>query len=196
MSTQANTAPAAVKAHDVVTIAGKDISVFDLPKVSQIAMLRRGLTHYRGSEQASKVTNWKDDQATVPTDEAIAAKKAEYLASADKALLDGTVGVRVSTGVSRDPLANECRKLAKAQVTKILQDDGVTLPKGEAKVKLTNGEFTFAELIDRRLAKYMDKPVPAGQMGAGKSIMQAAKDAIAAREREAKKATQGQSGDL
>lgn len=135
-----------------------------LPQASLVAMLRRGVSHYFGSEMASKVTAYFDpthDEADKRdnTPEARAAKKAEFQDAAYNALAAGTVGVS-TRGPSVDPIQTIINRLAKAEVKTILAthklkwpakaDDTVTLPDGSA--------VTGAQLVARRL----DATGPAG----------------------------------
>lgn len=135
-----------------------------LPQASLVAMLRRGVSHYFGSEMASKVTAYfdpehDDAENRKDTPEARAAKKAEFQAAAFDALVAGTVGVS-TRGPSVDPIQTIINRLAKAEVKTILAnhklkwpakaDDTVTLPDGSA--------VTGAQLVARRL----DSTGPAG----------------------------------
>lgn len=144
-------------ASSVITYGSVSIDVAKLPQASVMAMLRRGVSHFLGSEQASKVTSFFDpDQENPPADtaEARAAKKAEFQADALEKLLAGTVGNSVR-GPTVDPLTTHMRRIAKAEVTNILKANGVKFPaKAEDTIELPDGsKLTGTQLIDRRLAK-------------------------------------------
>lgn len=135
-----------------------------LPQSSLVAMLRRGVSHYFGSEQASKVTAWfnpdHDDADNRPdTPEAREAKKAEFQAAAYDNLVAGTVGVSVR-GPSVDPITTIINRLAKAEVKTILANFKLKWPaKADDTVELPDGsKVTGAQLIARRL----DATGPAG----------------------------------
>ena len=127
-----------------------------LPEASLVAALRSGVAHKFGNECASKVTAYFDpDQDTPPesTPEARSAYKAEVQKEMFAKFLAGTVGVS-TRGPAIDPIVVIERRLAKADVTLVLKDNGLAWPKkAEDKVKMADGkEFTGKELIDRRLA--------------------------------------------
>lgn len=141
----------------VITYGDFTLDFTTLPQTSLIAMLRRGVSHYFGSEQASKVTAYFDpekDEPVADTPEARATAKAEFQAKAHDALLAGTVGVSVR-GPTVDPITVITRRLAKAEVVNILKSNGVKPPaKADDKVETPDGsKFTMAELIDRRIAR-------------------------------------------
>ncbi len=147
-----------------ITYGTRELDFNTLPQASLVAMVRRGVSHYFGSEMASKVTAYfdpeHDDAANrQDTPENRAAKKAEFQAAAYDALVAGTVGVSVR-GPSVDPITTIINRLAKAEIKTILAsfklkypvkaDETVTLPDGSA--------VTGAQLIGRRL----DRDSPAG----------------------------------
>lgn len=128
------------------------------PAQSTLAMLKRGVTHYLGNEQAAKVTNWKakylEENKVEPADDEIAAKKAEFIAAAIAALEAGTVGM-ATRGPSVDPVEAHMERIAKAEINNILKQSGTKFTgKGEdRKIVAANGEsFTMDQLVERRLA--------------------------------------------
>lgn len=150
MSDLALTAPSAF------TYGDHTIDFAGLPTTTIEALLRRGVTHYLGNEQASKVVAWAKAQEVAPSDEAKAARKAELVAAAVAAMADGTIGTRPpSTAKPRvtDPVESIVRKLAKAAVVALLAKNGFAVPKGDATVKTGSGEFTMDELIARNVTK-------------------------------------------
>ena len=126
-----------------------------LPEASISALLRRGLAHFLGNEQASKVASHFDGET--PTDEAKAAYKAECVANAVKALHEGTVGSS-TRGPRGSTIETVLRALAKAEVITVLKANKLVFPTGEKKIKFGDGtELTGADLIDRRIAKHGER---------------------------------------
>ena len=134
-----------------------------LPAVSQHALALRGLTHVLGNEVASKVHGWSqkeeqansEDRATVKAWKeanaaAIEAKTAEFTAESVKSLLDGTLGFRTG-GPRLTPLETIKRAIAKKQIVAILTAAKIKVPTKDDTVKTPDGEFTMAQLVDRRL---------------------------------------------
>lgn len=137
-----------------------------LPEVSQRALAQRGLTHVLGNEVASRVHSWaqaegqanSEDKAAVTAWKAanadkVDAKTAEVRKDMLDALASGTLGERGSSGPRLSPVETIKRRIARGEITTILQAHKIKVPKGEDKVKMHDGEFTMNELIDRRLAK-------------------------------------------
>lgn len=80
---------------ETLTYGDTTVTVADLPDTSIAALLSRGLTHYLGNEQASKVTSWKKtEEGQTATEAEIEAKAESYRTAAMDALLNGTVGSR------------------------------------------------------------------------------------------------------
>lgn len=148
----------------VIKYGERELDFDKLPKASLVAMLRRGVSHYFGSEQASKVVAWfnpeHDEAESRPdTPENRATKKAEFQSAAYDALVAGTVGVSVR-GPSVDPISAIINRLAKAEVKTILGTFKLKWPaKADDTVELPDGsKVTGAQLIARRL----DPTGPAG----------------------------------
>ncbi len=148
----------------IIKYGDRTLDFNTLPQASLVAMLRRGVSHYFGSEQASKVTAYfdpdHDDAANRPdSKEARDAKKVEFQSNAYDALVAGTVGVSVR-GPSVDPITTIINRLAKAEVKTILGQFKLKYPvKADETVELPDGsKVTGAQLIARRL----DKDGPAG----------------------------------
>jgi len=141
----------------IVTYGNITLDFTALPGKSTEAMLRRGVTHFLGNEQAAKVTGWKQKLAedkVFPSDDEIAAKKAEYVAVALKALEEGTVGT-ATRGPAADPIEAEMERIAKREINGILKTNNAKFTgKGdERKVTFANGDsFTMDELVERRLS--------------------------------------------
>lgn len=148
----------------IIKYGERTLDFNSLPSASLVAMVRRGVSHYFGSEMASKVTAYfdpehDDAENRQDTPENRAAKKAEFQANAYDSLVAGTVGVSVR-GPTVDPITTIIHRLAKAEIKTTLgtfklkwpakADDTVTLPDGS--------KVTGAQLIARRL----DKNGPAG----------------------------------
>lgn len=143
----------------IIKYGDKTLDFNTLPQASLVAMLRRGVSHFFGSEQASKVTAYfdpehDDAENRKDTPEARAAKKAEFQSTAYDALVAGTVGVSVR-GPSVDPITTIMRRLAKNEIKTILAANKIKWPaKSEDVIETPDGKkFTGNELIDRRLAK-------------------------------------------
>lgn len=144
----------------VITYGDFTLDFTTLPQTSLVAMLRRGVSHYFGSEQASKVVAaFEADESGATkcgledTPENRAKVKAESQAKAHDAMLAGTVGVSMR-GPAVDPITTIANRLARAEVTNILKLNGVKPPKkAEDVVETPDGnKFTMAQLVERRLA--------------------------------------------
>ena len=154
-----------------------------LPPSSQFALARRGLAHYLGNEQASKVTSWKDARnadCNPPNDAEIATYKGDLITAALAALAEGKVGanVRGPRGMAAETVM---RELAQKEVMGILAQVGLSLPaKKDAVVTFPNGDtFTRVQLIERRIERHKER------------LMKAAETELRARERLASKAAEG-----
>lgn len=165
-----------------VTYGNITLDFTKLPAKSLEAMLKRGVTHYLGNEQAAKVSGWKsrfadDNNGAVPGDDEIAAKKAEYVSAAVAALEAGTVGM-ATRGPAADPVEAEMERIAKREINAILKTNGAKFSgKGdERKVTFANGQsFTMDQLVERRLANPSEGPRI--KTAAEKAIKQAAREA-------------------
>jgi hypothetical protein len=151
-----------------------------LPPVSVDALIRRGLSHFLGNEQASKVAAHFDGKSEAEsTDAAKAAFKAECQAKAVEALGKGTIGANVR-GPRGSQVETIARQLVEKELRDILKHHGLTMPSGDKVVEFASGEkLTKADLITRRMAKH------------GERINAEAAKELAKRERDAAKA-----GDL
>jgi hypothetical protein len=157
--------------NSIITAGGREIDLNSLPEKSVLALLRRGATHFFGSEIASRVKTKKDNHEGDPTDEQIAAWKSEFVAEFHAKLAEGTIGDR-AVGQSVDPLEAEMERIAKQEVKDTLRANGIKVPtKGEA-LRLGGNEVTLDELVERRLTAH------------GERIEKDAKKAIAAREKQ------------
>lgn len=133
------------------------VDTASLPQPSLDAMIRRGLTHYFGNEQAAKVSNRKaklasGDSPREASDDEVSQWVNELRAAALEALNAGTVGQHVTRGPAVSPEEAEARKIAKAEIVVILKANNLKVPTGEKTVKAPDGEFTMDQLIDRRLS--------------------------------------------
>lgn len=138
------------------------INVDALPHTSILALVRRGLSHYLGNEQASKLTAWKQrDENKSATDEQVAGHKASLVQAAIEALTAGTVGIRAPRQPSIDPVEREMERIALREVSAVLKANGLKMPKGEATVTFGTGEgqtmLTQDDLVERRLTKHGDR---------------------------------------
>lgn len=170
----------------VVKFGDHIVDMASLPSESVVAMFRRGLAHYLGNEQASKLTGWKDDFAKEhgrePTDAEYSDRKAQYQADAVKLLAEGKVGGGVR-GPRGSALETVMRKIAEGQIRAMLKQANLSFPAGDKKLKFANGtELTGAELIARRIASH------------GDAIKAAAEKQIRETERQATKAANDAGG--
>lgn len=151
----------------VITYGAHTLDFNTLPSASMRAMLSRGVTHYLGSEQASKVgpnSSWfeKFEKANTrkPTEDETNAQKAANLAAAIQALVEGKVGT--ARGPKLDPIEAEIERMAETEVWDILAAQklckGNKKPKDEDSFEFEDGQkFTFEELIERRKAKHGER---------------------------------------
>jgi hypothetical protein len=170
-----------------VSYAGRDFDIASLPQTSLVSLVRKGLAHFLGNEQASKVTAWKatmTEAGTPPDDAAIAAKKAEFVEAAVTAVLEGTVGVQSARGPRATPVDAVARRMAEAQMKVNLGklNPPLAMPKGDATITLkaadgTESTFTRVQLIERRLAHPTHGP--AIRKAAEKEVAALAKQAAA-----------------
>lgn len=134
----------------------------DVPFASLKAMVSRGVTHFLGSEQASKVsTRFNPEnipEGVTDTPEARAAYKAECVAKALEALHAGTVGVS-TRGPAKDPLESAMESIARKEITDTLKANDLKFVKVEGQdekvVQFANGQTrTMAQMIEKRLADH------------------------------------------
>lgn len=148
-----------------------EVNFDTLPAASQKALVGRGVTHFLGNEQASKIVakikreiggeNVTKEQVAAFR-EANGAKVAEWEAetilAALAALQAGTVGVRVGApkGTTLDSVM---RQVATEELKELLKNNKMSLPTGDKKLKFGDGQgFTREELIARRLANPKFRP--------------------------------------
>lgn len=152
---------------NTITYGDHVIDVANLPTKSIAALLRRGVSHFLGNEQASKVAAKFDDakvgtgEGEYATEAALKAAKdsakTDYVAAAIKALYDGTIGDS-SRGPRGSTIDTVIRGLAEKEVRKILADNKLTMPTGDKVVKFPSGEeLNRNDLITRRIAKHGDR---------------------------------------
>ena len=184
---------------DKLSYGSHSIDFDALPESSRFALASRGLTHVLGNEIASKVHSWamaegqanSEDKATVKAwkeanASAIEARVAELQAETIAKLLDGTIGVRASSGPRLTPLDTLRRSIARDQVKVILRGQNIAIPKKDEKIKLANGEFTLDELVERRLVM-----VTKDGRDIGAEITREAEKELAARAKKAAKLAEG-----
>jgi hypothetical protein len=136
---------------------GHSIDLASLPYSSQVALMRRGVAHYLGNEQASKVSGWVEKQPGEVTDVDKAAVKAEYIREAVQAMIAGTMG-HGRVGVARGTaLETVMRRIAETEVKAILKANKLAWPSGEKTVTLGDATFTGRQLVERRLAQHGDR---------------------------------------
>lgn len=139
------------------TLGNVSLDVTSLPDVSIHALLSRGLTHFFGSEAASRVKARVDkieEETGAPAgDDERAAIKAEVLADFVAKLREGTIGSRLAA-IAVDPIDKVKAQLARKQVEDTLRANGIKVPKKDEAVQFDNGDtFTMVELVARKLAR-------------------------------------------
>lgn len=147
---------------------GKTEIDFDaLPETSRKAIVSRGLTHYFGNEQASKVTGAAkkhlEEHGTELADDERNALRDEFVAAAAKALFDGSIGSR-TLGPKATPFEAAQNAIAREGVIAQLRKFKLAVPKKADETVTVNGEaFTMAQLVARRIAnpKFHDEIVKA-----------------------------------
>lgn len=156
---------------DKITYAGIEVDFDALPPISQRALALRGLTHFLGNEQASKVSG-KAKAALIAEPSVVLGddEKAELLKgfreSALNALLEGTIGVRESNGEpAMNPVEKAARAIAWDAVADILKKSGLKQPKGTETINVGGNDYTRNQLIDRRLndPRYKDSIAKAAE---------------------------------
>lgn len=136
------------------TYGNLSIDTSAIPAKSLEALISRGVTHYLGNEQASKVSGAVKkaiEDGTPLADDEIVALKAQYVAAAHAALLDGSIGTRVG-GPKLDPLTRATRDIAGEEIGAMLKKAGQKVPKGKETIEVKGQALTFADLVDRRIA--------------------------------------------
>jgi hypothetical protein len=150
---------------------GQNVDFSKVPQASLEALLRKGVTHYLGNEQASKVTAWKQKtaderaaeakkngtEAAPVTDAEIEAKKAEFEAAALAAIYDGEIGA--GRGPRLDPVERELRALIDQHIANTLAGNGIKFPKnrklpaeGEV-IEFANGQTRTLEQMRENVQK-------------------------------------------
>lgn len=147
------------------------------------ALISRGITHFLGNEQASKVSAWAkkfaEENGAEPAEDEKKAKQAELVAAAFEALNAGTIGTRAG-GPKLDPITRAARDIAEDEITRLIKASNQKVPKGKETVSVRGETLTLSDMIDRRLASEKHGP----------RIAKEAKAAVAARAR----ATEGSEG--
>lgn len=127
------------------------------------ALLRRGVSHYLGNEQASKVAakaaKHLADTKTEMTDDEKAALKAELIAAAVQSLYDGTIGAGATRGPRKDPIESEMEKIALREIFAILDANKITRPKkGVDAVAFGDGQTKSLEaMVETRLGNHGER---------------------------------------
>lgn len=128
-----------------------------LPETSVKALLSRGLSHFLGNEQASKVAAKKEafkaETGNDAADDEVAAWKEEFQAAAIAALEAGTVGVRAPSAPRLDPIESVIRRFAKAEVLAVLKNANLKAPVKDETIEIGGNAFTMEDLISRRISK-------------------------------------------
>ena len=186
----------------VITFGTHSFDVAKLPVTSQMALIKRGISHYLGNEMASKVSTAKakrrDEIAAATakgepspaeyTEEEIAALSSQHLAAGVAAINEGTIGQgRGPSAPKADPVETVMRRIAIAELQTILraQVPALALPTGEKVVTFANGKaFTREQLVALRMNSPKEGP----------RIREAALKEIKARDRAAQAAAKQAEG--
>jgi hypothetical protein len=151
----------------LITYGTREFDFSVLPAQSLRAMLSRGLTHFLGSEQASKTsptstwrTKFEKDNKRAPTEDEIAAQKTLNVAEAVKAIEAGTIGT--ARGPKTDPIESGIETMAESEVWNILAGQklckGNKKPKDEDVFEFVDGsKSTFGEMVERRVVKHGER---------------------------------------
>lgn len=163
-------------------IGANEIDIGKLPEISVRALISRGLTHYLGSEQASKVkakkdAYEKDNGGVAAAEDEIAAWKAEFVAQAIEKLVAGSIGVR-AVGTTVDPVEAMSERIAKEQVLEILRANGIKVPKKDEAVSFADGS---TKSLDDMIATRLEKNGEAIEREAKKRLTDKAKKEAAAK---------------
>jgi hypothetical protein len=145
-----------------IEIYGHTVDFLTLPQASQMAIVRRGLVHLLGNEQASKVVvrvKKAEADGQKVSEEAKTVWKQEFVDAALASLLAGTVGSGVRAPAI-DPVEAAMEKIATREVKLALVANGLKVPgtKGiarDAEIAFGDGTTrTLDYLIERWLAKH------------------------------------------
>lgn len=124
----------------------------EVPAVSLLALAQRGVTHYMGNEQASKLTAWvKKPENKDATEEQVKAYAKTLHDAAWQKIMKGEMGVRSAGQPRITGIEAVMRKMATAWVSAALAKQGVKLPTGDKTVNMAGKDFTREQLIDRAL---------------------------------------------
>lgn len=148
-------------ASTVLTWGDQSVDFAALPVRSQLALAKRGLAHYLGNEQASKLTTWAtafaEENKREATDEEKSAQKSKLIVEAIDKLANGQIGLG-GGGPRGTQLDTIVRQLAEGEVRTALKNAGLVMPTGDKTVKFPTGEeFTRAVLIARRIERHGER---------------------------------------
>lgn len=126
----------------------------ELPPSTVKALIRRGVNHYFGNEQASKLSTMKakaEADGTPMSDDDIESERDALFEAAKAHMFAGTIGTSVR-GPRGTPIDSIVRRIAEAQVRATLKALGKPMPTGDKVVEFNDGtKLTRAELIQRRI---------------------------------------------
>lgn len=151
--------------------AGNAIDFSKVPPASIESLLAKGVTHYLGNEQASKVTAWKQTTTAAREAEAkkngtevvalaeaeIEAKKEELVTKALTAIYEGEIGS--GRGPRLDPVEREFNSMVDAHIANTLAGNGIKFPKGrklpteDEVVQFANGQTRTLEQMRENVTK-------------------------------------------
>lgn len=144
------------------------LAIADIPTVSQIALMARGLSHILGNEVASKVSGkvkkWAEENETLETDDEeafVAARdenaeawKLEAYAEALAKIMGGTLGLR-AVGPRGTAIETDMRAIAIDEIKAVLAKSGIKWPaKADGVIVTKSGDKTRAQLVEDYLTKH------------------------------------------
>lgn len=152
---------------NIIEYGPHKIDVDTVPAANLTALIRRGLAHYLGNEQASKVTSHFDGEEA--TDDAKAAFKVECVAKAIDVLLNGVMGAG-RIGVPRGTaIETVVRQMAVKEVIANLKHNKLAMPKkAEDTVTFNAGQanerkLTRTQLVDMWTKKHNERLTKAAE---------------------------------
>lgn len=134
-----------------------------VPAPSIEALLRRGVAHFLGNEQAAKVTAWKTKLATdkenqrEPSEDEIEQYKNDLVSAALADIYAGDIGS--GRGPRLDPVERELRSLIDSHIANTLAGNGIKFAKGRKLpadgevVKFANGATRTLDQMRENVAK-------------------------------------------
>lgn len=151
-----------------IDYANHSVDFAKVPAPSIEALLRRGVAHFLGNEQASKVTAWKaklagdKENPREPSEDEVEQYKNDLVSTALADIYAGDIGS--GRGPRLDPVERELRSLVDSHIANTLAGNGIKFPKGRKLpadgevVKFANGATrTMDQMRENVLKTHGDK---------------------------------------